>query len=53
MPLSLNNNRGSVSSGRMKIEVPGRQCLIENKWERLHVIIPHFIKPPGTNKRVT
>ena len=27
MPLALNNNGGSVYSGRMKIEVPERQCL--------------------------
>ena len=27
MPLALNNNRGSVYSGRMKIEVPERLCL--------------------------
>ena len=30
MPLALNNNRGSVYSGQMKIEVPERQCLTEN-----------------------
>ncbi len=29
MPLALNNNRGSVYSGRMKIEVPKRKCLTE------------------------
>ena len=29
MPLALNNNRGSVYSGRMKIEVPERKCLTE------------------------
>ena len=29
MPLFLNNNRGSVYSGRMKIEVPERQCLTD------------------------
>ena len=27
MSLALNNNRGSVYSGRMKIEVPERSCL--------------------------
>ena len=27
MPLALNNNRGSVYSGRMKIEVLERLCL--------------------------
>ena len=27
MPLALNNNRGSVYSRRMKIEVPERWCL--------------------------
>ena len=27
MPLALNNNRGSVYSGRMKIEVIERKCL--------------------------
>ena len=27
MPQALNNNRGSVYSGQMKIEVPERKCL--------------------------
>ena len=29
MPLALNNNRGSVYSRRMKIEVPERWCLTD------------------------
>ena len=29
MPLALNNNRGSVYSERMKIEVPERECLTD------------------------
>ena len=28
MPLALNNNRGSVYSGRMKIEVPESSALL-------------------------
>ena len=27
MPLALKNNRGSVYSGRMKVQVPERYCL--------------------------
>ena len=29
MPLAVNNNRGSVYRGRMKIEVPKRECLTD------------------------
>ena len=32
MPLALNNNRGSVYSGRMKIQVPERKCLTVRYW---------------------
>ena len=36
MLLALNNNRGStVYSGRLKIEVPERKCLTEEKRGRL------------------
>ena len=40
MPLSLNNNRGSVYSGRMKIEVLERECLTAKftcgEWHLVH-----------------
>ena len=37
MPLVLNNNRGSVYSGRMKIEVLERYCLTGQKPWIKHV----------------
>ena len=44
MPLSLNNNRGSVYSERMKIEVPERWCLTVSVRRRgnVHMISPDF-----------